>query len=174
MPSPIRPPIMDVEASGFGPESYPIEIGVVLPAGDRYCSLILPAGPWRYWDAAAEGVHGITREILRFHGRPHGEVASQLNRMLAGKTVYTDGWVVDKTWVDRLFYAAGMEQRFYLSSLETILSEGQMDVWHATKTRVIEELELTRHRASTDAFIVQETYARTRLLQAGCAASTRD
>ena len=37
----IRPDIIDIEASGFGPDSYPIEIGVALSSGEKYCSLIL-------------------------------------------------------------------------------------------------------------------------------------
>ncbi len=44
------PNIIDFEASGFGPHSYPIEIGVIRSNGDRYCSLILPADDWTFWD----------------------------------------------------------------------------------------------------------------------------
>ena len=48
------PTIIDVEASGFGPYSYPIEIGVALDNGDKYCTLILPAPAWTHWDEEAE------------------------------------------------------------------------------------------------------------------------
>lgn len=41
-----------------------------------------------------------------------------------------------------------------------ILSEHQMEVWHEVKEQVIIELGLTRHRASFDALIIQETYSR--------------
>ena len=42
----LAPPILDVEASGFGPGSYPIEIGYVLGDGTAYCTLISPAISW--------------------------------------------------------------------------------------------------------------------------------
>lgn len=34
---------IDVEASGFGGESYPIEVGVALDDDTKYCALIQPA-----------------------------------------------------------------------------------------------------------------------------------
>ena len=43
------PLIIDVEASGFGPLSYPIEVGLALSAGEKYCSLILPAADWTHY-----------------------------------------------------------------------------------------------------------------------------
>ena len=54
MPSADTPLIIDVEASGFGGASYPIEIGVALDDGHKYCALILPEPEWTHWDAAAE------------------------------------------------------------------------------------------------------------------------
>ena len=41
-----RPFIIDVEASGFGSSSYPIEIGVALEYGSRHSALIKPADDW--------------------------------------------------------------------------------------------------------------------------------
>ena len=72
--------------------------------------------------------------------------------------VYTDGCVVDKPWLTTLFYAAGVDMKFTVSSLEMILSDEQMQQWHETKDKVAEEVNLKRHRASYDAMIVQETY----------------
>ena len=42
-----------------------------------------------------------------------------------------------------------------------ILSEAQMERWHETKDRVLAEVQKHRHRASFDAWIIQETYKRT-------------
>lgn len=36
-----------------------------------------------------------------------------------------------------------------------------MENWHKTKDQVIKDLDLSRHRASYDAWIIQETYKRT-------------
>ena len=159
-----RPYIVDVEASGFGSRSYPIEIGLAMEPDSRYCSLIRPAPDWTHWDLAAEQVHHITRERLQEHGKPLTRVAKDLNRILAGTTVYTDGWSVDKPWITRLFIDAGISKAFFVSPLERILTESQMAHWHDTKKEIIATLHLNRHRASTDAFIVQETFVRTRRL----------
>lgn len=163
MVRPVEPPIIDLEASGFGATSYPIEVGVALEGNRKYCTLILPAPAWTHWDEEAEKVHRIARDILEHHGRPMQEVASQLNSLLRGRTLYTDGWVVDKPWLITLFHAAGMEMEFQVSPLEIILSEYQMEHWHATKDRVIAEMNQARHRASYDAWTIQETYKRTLL-----------
>lgn len=160
----IRPNIIDFEASGFGVESYPIEVGVVLASGEKYCALIKPASKWRFWDIQAEQLHGLSREVLCEYGKPIHVVAKELNAFLAERVVYSDGWVVDKPWLSRLYYDTGIEPSFYLSPLEMILKEAQMAIWSQTKQEVIESLTVQRHRASIDALIIQETFARTRQL----------
>jgi hypothetical protein len=72
--------------------------------------------------------------------------------------------VVDKPWLTTLFYAARTEMRFHVSPLEMILSEPQMERWRGEKDRVLASMDLSRHRASHDAWIIQETYMRTRAL----------
>ena len=161
MPRVVTPLIIDVEASGFGATSYPIEVGVALEDNRKYCTLILPAADWTHWDAEAEKIHRVARDILESYGKPMREVTAQLNAMLEGRTLYTDGWVVDKPWLTTLFNAARARMAFHVSPLEAILSEGQMVRWHETKDRVIEEMNATRHRASYDAWVIQETYKRT-------------
>ena len=156
-----NPFIIDVEASGFGSTSYPIEVGVVLNNGRKFCSLILPAPDWTYWDEEAEKIHRVSRELLKTFGKPIHEVADHLNAMLDGLTLYSDGWVVDKPWLITLFHTAGRPMKFSVSPLEMLLSEKQMAVWHETKDKVAIEMNLTRHRASNDAWIIQETYKQT-------------
>jgi hypothetical protein len=157
----IRPNIIDFEASGFGFDSYPIEVGVALSNGQTYCALIKPDDAWQHWDLQAEQVHGLSLELVCAHGKSISTVARELNALLKNKTVYSDGWVVDKPWMSELFYRSGLEPNFFISSLEYILKESQMEIWTETQQQVIADLSLTRHRASTDALIIQETYART-------------
>jgi len=156
-----NPNIIDIEASGFGGDSYPIEVGLVLSNGERFCILILPAESWEYWNEEAEKVHHISREMLENHGKPVSEVACLLNEKLAGMTLYSDGWVVDKPWLTRLFYASGVDMQFTVSSLEMILSDEQMKIWHQTKDEIIMQSNIQRHRASNDAWVIQETYRQT-------------
>ena len=141
--------------------SYPIEVGVALDDGANYCSLILPAPEWDHWDSDAEKIHQITRDILKTYGKPMHEVAAKLNELLAGKTLYSDAWVVDKPWLTTLFHKARTPMNFSVSALEMILSEQQMARWHDTKDRILAEVMKHRHRASFDAWIIQETYKRT-------------
>ncbi len=156
-----RPNIIDIEASGFGAMSYPIEVGIILNNNHKYCSLIKPHHDWTHWDAGAQKIHGIERESLQQHGRPVTEVASTLNHILGGLTVYSDGWVVDKPWLIRLYHAARMDMTFTISPIELILNEAQMSRWNDSRNRIIRNCEFARHRASTDAWIIQETYYQT-------------
>lgn len=156
-----RPPIVDVEASGFGPQGYPIEIGLVLPNGSKYCTLIKPVHYWTHWDDSAEQIHHISRDYIESHGKQVTEIALDLNEMLYDRVVYTDGWVVDKPWIDQIFMMAKTPRRFHVSALEMIMTESQIMLWDETKAKVIENLSLTRHRASSDAMIVQETFYQT-------------
>jgi len=162
-----RPFIIDVEASGFGSNSYPIEIGVALESGMRYSALVKPAEDWTHWDDNAEKTHGISRDILDRHGRPIKEVAAKLNDLLEKRFVYSDGWVVDKPWVTQLFAAARLPQFFTVSAIEMIISEEQMAIWHEVKKEFMQRNHLQRHRASIDAFIIQETYVKTRAMTSG-------
>ena len=73
------PAFIDVEASGLGRGSYPIEIGISLASGDRHCWLIRPPAHWTHWDPGAEAVHHISRARLIERGRPAEEVAAELN-----------------------------------------------------------------------------------------------
>ena len=155
-------PVLDVEASGFGAGSYPIEIGYVLPDGSAFCSLIRHDVTWRHWTAEAESVHGISRASLAQYGKPLEDVAAALNQSLFGMTLYTDCWAVDWGWVSRLFDSAGLVPRFRLEDLRVLLSEDQAARWGAIKAAVMEELALTRHRASNDARVLQLSLQRVR------------
>lgn len=155
------PIILDIEASGFGSHSYPIEIGVILEDKSKYCSLIKPENNWVHWSEEAEKIHHINRNSLIKNGKSSLDVAKDLNEILNGKVIYSDGWVVDSSWLIRLFDAARLKMTFTLSSIEMILKEQQINRWDDMKNIVINELNLSRHRASNDAQIIQETFTRT-------------
>ncbi len=155
------PYIIDVEASGFGTESYPIEVGLALTDDRRYCSIIKPHHNWTHWDESAQEAHKIPRELILTRGKPVFIVAHELNRLLGNGFVFSDGSVVDVPWVIKLFDAAKMKRSFQIYDLQSILSEKQMQHWHAVKTEVVDELNLDRHRASNDARVIQETFRRT-------------
>ncbi len=158
---PLVPIVIDVEASGFGRGSYPIEVGFVMPDGATECTLIKPEPTWDHWNENSEALHGITREVLYKHGKPIDEVAHWLNQHLRGLTVYSDAWGNDLSWLGMLFEYAEVPQRFQLDALAKLLSEQQMKAWSDTRKQVVSELNVRRHRASNDAKIIQMTYLAT-------------
>lgn len=166
MRKPSCPIIIDIEASGFGAHSYPIEIGVVKANGDRYCALIKPAPDWEHWCKSAQSVHGITRELLSMRGKDPAQVCHELNGFLQDETAYSDAWTHDSPWLNRLFYTARVHAFFHLSPIELIATEEQLMLWDATKKRLEQQLNIQRHRASGDAFLIQQTYVETRRLLA--------
>jgi hypothetical protein len=154
--------MIDIEASGFGADSYPIEIGYVLPNGQAHCTLIRPAPGWTHWDPQAEKVHRIPLSTVLRHGRDVEEVARQLNERMDGLVVYCDGWAHDYSWLGTLFEAAGSSPRFRLESLRALLTDREAAYWAIVKAQVTQEMRLQRHRASSDARILRHTLLRLR------------
>ena len=154
------PAVLDIEASGFGRGSYPIEVGYVLPDGRSKCFLIKPLDAWQMWDSEAEKLHGISRALLHMRGNDIVTVAETLNRELGGMTVYSDAWGNDQSWLALLFDCAERVQGFRLQALSVLLDDAQRKAWAETRRAVAGELALGRHRASNDARILQQTWLR--------------
>ena len=157
-PATAPPTILDIEASGFGLGSYPIEVGFVQADGETWCSLVRPQAGWQHWDPDAAAVHNITREQLATNGRSPQEIVEVLNDRLRGMTVYSDAWAHDYTWLNRLYEVADRSPSFKLENLRALLSDAEAAVWHDVKRRVANSLGLARHRASADARVLQETW----------------
>jgi hypothetical protein len=155
---PEPPRIVDIEASGFGRGSYPIEVGYALPDGTSHAMLVRPEAHWTHWDPEAERLHGISRETLLRHGLPAAEVVQTLNSELCGTTAYSDGWARDYTWLAVLYDAVQRVPTFRLENLHALLSEEEAARWDRTKEQLLRELGLHRHRAANDARLLQATF----------------
>ena len=152
------PAIIDLEASGFGRGSYPIEVGVKLQDGSIHALLIKPANSWEHWDESAQAIHGISREQLNAQGKNVREVAIFLNELCAGQTLYSDAWSFDSSWLGRLFDEAEIVQRFKLDTLMRLLNENELARWSDTKDAMAKELALDLHRAANDVQLLSETF----------------
>lgn len=106
---------IDVEASGLGPSSFPVEFGIALPerAADGVWKvtlrswLIRPERSWLdrpgAWDPVAEEIHGLPLGRLQDEGLPLRQVAEEMDALLAGRTVHADtgrhgsdaGWLTE-------------------------------------------------------------------------------
>jgi hypothetical protein len=153
------PCVIDIEASGFGRGSYPIEVGIALPDGSAYCALVRPARDWTHWDREAERVHGISRTLLELHGRSAEEVAGELNRRLNGHPVYSDNWAHDYAWLAQLFETAGLRPSFNLHHLRELMSDDAIARFVEARAMIARGLPGRRHRASADARVLQLSVA---------------
>lgn len=149
--------VLDIEASGLGSGSYPIEIGITLDNGVEYQSLISPVAEWSHWDKRAEAIHGISYEDVMRYGRSVQDVCEDINRLCEGKTLISDCWVYDKPWYDRLFGAAGIAATARCSAIEFVLDEQQLAMYQHKKNLVARMMGLEQHRALNDALIIQHT-----------------
>ena len=121
--------VLDLEASAFGPKSYPIELGIAVIQGPTspirtWSALIKPTDDWEangLWSRQSAAVHGITIEELRREGRSIEAACDTLNALLRpAAAVVTDAPMYDQCWLDRLFGAAGKEQQFIIYDFERL------------------------------------------------------
>ena len=154
------PIIIDVEASGFGRGSYPIEIGFSTPDRIVHTFLIQPESDWTHWDESAAKLHNISRQQLMERGESVVDVAKSLNSLLSGQVIYSDAWGFDSSWIGKLFNAANIYQRFKVEALNTLLSQEEMDAWQQMRITVANSLGLIPHRAGNDAQLLQEVFLR--------------
>ena len=158
------PYFIDIEASGFGRGSYPIEIAIVNGVDPAFCHIVRPAEHWLHWDSGAESLHGISREKLMETGMDLRELALLINQQFAGELLYTDAWGNDSSWLGLMFNEASILPNFKLETVRMLLDEKQSQLWHSCKRKIIEAASFNRHRASNDANILQQTYQQVMLI----------
>jgi hypothetical protein len=107
-------------------------------------------------------LHGISRALLERRGRSAAEVAADLNARLAGQDVYCDNWAHDYAWLARLFDSAAAQPAFQLRHLRELLDDDAAARFDDARDTVARCLQLQRHRASSDARLLQLSVARVR------------
>lgn len=157
------PMILDIEASGFGKGSYPIEIAVTRSDGETLSWLIKPEDDWVHWSEEAHQLHRISRHELEEKGLSPVQVAMEMNDLLEGEILYSDGWGFDSGWLNLLFYVARKRMYFKLETLTKVMSEFQMEHWDKTKAMLRDKHGFEAHRAAQDAQLLQMTFQQTLL-----------
>lgn len=159
----LSPPIvLDCEASGFGPKSYPIEVGFVIPSGEVFSYLIRPEPQWTFWNDESEKVHNIPRQQLFDEGLPALEVAQKLNSQLRDITVYSDAPDFESFWLSRLFLATQMDAFFDVDHLFHAMINHQHKYFYEFKKELRACDHITAHRAGDDAWVLQQAFLRSR------------
>jgi len=149
--------VIDIEASGFGRDSYPIEIGIALADGRQYQTLVRPEAGWQHWDRSAQDVHGISRSDLFKYGRSVFQICREINEICAGAVLYSDCWVYDHYWFRRLFDAAHTPALGQCKAMEYLLNDEQQLDYQTVKQTFASRLGLPMHRALNDAVVIQKT-----------------
>jgi len=150
--------VVDIEASGLDPQSYPIEVGVydIDKPEESFSFLIAPDPTWTHWDYNAQDIHGLSRDYIEQDGISIHEACSILNERL-GDVVLSDAVPFEVMWLSRLFGTAGVEPKFAVSSILTQVHPsyyqelfGELDSGHRP------------HRALADARMIGEVVAKYR------------
>ena len=139
---------IDIEASGFGPLSYPIEMAWKCElTGESDQFLINPTTGynWTKWDLSAADIHGITLDELLAKGVSVHQACKRLNQMLGGKSVTSDALEFDFFWMRRLFESAMMKPAFNMQGIDSVLEGGQL-----IQYRLIASAQVRTHRAMDD------------------------
>ncbi|HOP19096.1 MAG TPA: hypothetical protein PLV61_08600 [Parvularculaceae bacterium] len=150
---------IDLEASGLGSKSWPVEVGFAFIEGAPQSTLIRPDATWsdEAWDKGAEALHGLTRAELDRDGQNIRDVCRSLNKSLAGAEVYSDAPDWDGFWLFRLFMAANMRQQFAVHDFGKLIRpiagsrEGELQERAA-------RLAPRRHRTNDDVRHLQTLY----------------
>lgn len=152
--------ILDIEASGLGEHSYPIEIGVCASGEQAQSWLIQPMDDWTFWDDYAEqNIHRISRQQLNTQGLPAAKVANTLNALFKNETLHVDSLHMDEFWINVLFMDAGIKRAFTVEFLGALLNESQLEKMYALQKeyRDIQKSQGKRfnhHRAGDDAQMI--------------------
>lgn len=146
---------LDIEASGLGSGTFPIEVAYASSMGDKNEYLIKPTDDWLQhgvWCSNAEvNIHNISCEMLVQNGVNIFEVANALNTALCGKLVLCNDLEYDGVWLTQLFKAANVSVMFSLTDIRYLY-----EYWGEEKTIVFKEAyesiaPKTCHRALPDA-----------------------
>jgi len=121
----------------------------------RYDALITPVPSWTHWDNDAQAIHGIARDRLVIEGKPAVVVATELNHLLAGKTVVCDCLRWDAFWMDVLYGTVGITPTFTLEDVTALLTDRQLAIYCQDVERLLASGDYRHHQAGDDAAVIQ-------------------
>lgn len=114
---------IDFEASALGPQSYPIEVGVVDCATlASSCWLIKPIEGWLrdgVWSDEPATIRWIALPEILEYGMPPATVAHELENFCSGRTVLCDAGEHDLRWLVTLYGSIDKAPPFELSDHQT-------------------------------------------------------
>jgi hypothetical protein len=151
---------IDIEASGLGSASFPIEIGWVLDdEAEPESFLVRPHATWDFasgWSAQSAALHSIAPAMLEAEGLSVDEACTGLNEVTHGRLVVSDAPQHDDWWLGRLYAAAGREKNWAVGDVERLYGglaqEAGLEPTEAARLLAwIEQIYPHPHRAGPDA-----------------------
>ena len=117
------PCFLDIEASSFSDDSWPLEVAWSDRHGAIHRCLVSPetVPEWTDWGEQAEDIHGLDRDRLIRNGWEPAYVAARLEEDLSGELVYTDAPDFDERWLRRLFDAVKRPLPFRFEHVDELL-----------------------------------------------------
>ncbi|MEE9494711.1 MAG: exonuclease domain-containing protein [Gammaproteobacteria bacterium] len=99
--------LLDIEASSFSDNAYPVEIAWGNEEGiESYLLDPSSVESWQDWSQRSEAVHGISQIMLASDGHNPREIYRKLDDIFSTKTVYSDEPEFDLHWLsafERIF-----------------------------------------------------------------------
>lgn len=159
---------LDIEASGLGLGSYPIEVAYVSSTGDKNSYLIESTDEWindGLWCSNAEtSIHKISQDMLAQHGINPVAVVNSLNEALSGKLVLCNDLDYDGVWLTQLFKAANVGVMFLLTDIRYLYEYWGESKTHNFKKSYAAISPSTTHRALPDAQRFVDTFNMTKTI----------
>jgi len=156
------PTFIDIEASGLGNTSFPIEVAWNDSEGIIINRLVKPVADWTSWDPEAERVHGITRAELDVDGISPAELCSLIRDSLSGSTAYSDAPELERFWLKRLFQAGeGVDCPILILGVSKVPEIRkacyERGLYDRLKKQAVDEVG-TVHRADADVSILMNVF----------------
>lgn len=116
---------IDIEASGLGDNSFPLEIGWTKDGIDIHEFFIKPHVSWdiEEWDPNAENLHGISKDFILENGINSIDIALIMNEHLSGYTLLSDSHLNDIKWINKLFVSNEIKREFKIVSIDLFLNK---------------------------------------------------
>ncbi len=161
---------IDIEASGWPPLGYAIEIAWNDKKGNIHNFLINPYSfddkSFEFWSPDSQKVHNISRQMLREQGVDGQWLVEYLNNELKGQTLYSDAILYDTYWIDFIYKACHYRRNWKIKGAEQVWyhvfgKHYQNEVTYWILSLEEEGIHHT-HRAADDVRLLLEIYKRKR------------
>ncbi len=133
------PVFIDIDASTFDDNGFPIAIAWSLPDGQLKSVLVIPDDEWDPWENADPH---IDLQHLFDQGITGADIVRELNEDLDGQTVFIDGLDEDERLLEKLFDTYQQSMGFELAPMSELFREQDLESILAMREDTAREYQL--------------------------------